>query len=101
MDNAKIIEKRVQNTRKRLFPESLHSVLDKISTNEHKLFPPIYMPLVQSCNDNDTIYNVLSDPHQYKTLKKAAVSNRKFRTYIFNLELFNLQSWKKYMETIC
>ena len=55
MDNAKIIEKRVQNTHKRLFLESLHSVLDKRSTNEHKLFPPIYMPLVHSCNDNDTI----------------------------------------------
>ena len=54
-DNAKVIEKRVQNTHKRIFLESLHSVLDKRSTNEHKLFPPIYMPLVQSCNDNDTI----------------------------------------------
>ena len=55
MDNAKIIEKRVQNTHKRLFLESLHSVLDKTSTNEHKLFPAIYIPLAQSCNDNDTI----------------------------------------------
>jgi hypothetical protein len=55
MENAKIMEKRVQNTHERLFLESLHSVLDKRSTNEHKLFPSIYMPLVQSCNDNDTI----------------------------------------------
>ena len=55
MDNAKIIEERAQNTHKRFFLESLHSVLDKRSTNEHKLFPPIYMPLVKSCNDNDTI----------------------------------------------
>ena len=55
MENAKIIEKRVQNTHKRLFLESLHSVLDKRSTNEHKLFPSVYIPLVQSCNDNDTI----------------------------------------------
>ena len=55
MENATIIEKRVHNTHKRLFLESLHSVLDKRSTNEHKLFPPIYIPLVQSCNDNDTI----------------------------------------------
>jgi hypothetical protein len=38
MENAKIIEKRVQNTHKRLFLESLHSVLDKRSTNEHKHF---------------------------------------------------------------
>jgi hypothetical protein len=36
--SAKIIEKRVQNTHKRLFLESLHSVLDKRSTNEHKHF---------------------------------------------------------------
>jgi hypothetical protein len=43
MENAKIIEKRVQNTHKRLFLESLHSVLAKRSTNEHKLFPSIYM----------------------------------------------------------
>jgi hypothetical protein len=39
MENAKIIKKRVQNTHKRLFLESLHSLLDKRSTNEHKLFP--------------------------------------------------------------
>jgi hypothetical protein len=41
MENAKMIEKRVQNTHKRLFLESLHSVLDKRSTNEHYLFPSI------------------------------------------------------------
>jgi hypothetical protein len=43
MENAMTIEKRVQNTHKRLFLESLHSLLDKRSTNEHKLFPSIYM----------------------------------------------------------
>ena len=81
MENTKILEKRLQNTLKRLFLESLHSVLDKRSTNEHKLFPSIYMPLVQSCNDNDMIYNVLSATPQYRTLKKVAVSSRKFSTY--------------------
>ena len=55
MENATIMEKRVHNTHKRLFLESLNSVLDKRSRNEHKLSPPIYIPLVQSCNDNDTI----------------------------------------------
>ena len=60
MKNATIIEKRVHNTLKKFFLDSLQPVLDKRSTNEHKLFPPIYIPLVQSCNDdNDTIYNVL------------------------------------------
>ena len=39
MENTKILEKRLQNTDKRLFLESLHSVWDKRSTNEHKLFP--------------------------------------------------------------
>ena len=37
MENATIIEKRVQNTHKRLFLKFLHSVLDKRSTNEHKV----------------------------------------------------------------
>ena len=46
MENATIIEKRVHNTHKRLFLESLNSVLDKRSTNEHKHLPPIYIPLV-------------------------------------------------------
>ena len=49
-ESTTIIEKRVHNTHKRLFLESLHSVLDKRSTNEHNAV----MQTMQSCNDHDT-----------------------------------------------
>ena len=55
MDNAKITEKRVQNTYKRLFLESLHSVLDKDQQMNINYFHQSTCTLVQSCNDNDTI----------------------------------------------
>lgn len=55
IDNAIILEKGVHDLEKRTFLESMHSVVDKKTINEHKEFPCMYLSLVQSCDNNDGI----------------------------------------------
>ena len=40
----------IENLNKRIFVESLYSVLDNKSMNEYKVFPNIYISLVESCD---------------------------------------------------
>jgi hypothetical protein len=55
INNATILEKRVHNLEKRTFLESMHSILDNKTTNEHKEFQRMYLSLMQSCGNNDDI----------------------------------------------
>ena len=55
MNNVNILEKNTDNLDKRTFFESLHSIMDNRSVNEHQDFPTIYIPLVESCDRMNNI----------------------------------------------
>ena len=50
INNVNILEKNIDSLNKRTFFESLYSIMDNRSVNEHQDFPTIYIPLVESCD---------------------------------------------------
>ena len=77
-------KKGVNNYNERIFLESFHSVKDNRAINEHKTSPECYLTLMnmmQIC-----IIAAIEEPflvtcHIFLTLKKVAVSDRKFSFY--------------------
>ena len=55
-DYASILQTAIKTKGKRLFLESLHSFLDKISPNERASFPRVYASLVSSLRANIDVY---------------------------------------------
>ena len=96
-----ILETGVKTKDKRLFLESLHSLLDKNSVNERALFPRAYALLVSFLRSNEQwrllLYICIQWLAEYIPLKKTAEGGRIYRFNIFrsvlNPLLTTFNSW--------